>query len=370
MTEAVYLDHNATTPLCAAAQEAMQAAMSAVGNPSSIHSFGRRARQMREDARRQLAEALGVKPAQIIFTSGATEANNSLLAGLGRQNLVLSAIEHESLRVLALGKADSRIIPTTPDGLITPEALAACLNGADHSTSLVSVMRVNNEIGTIQDSPALAAIAHQQGALFHVDAAQALGKIPLDFTATGCDVMTLSAHKCGGPAGIGAIILREGLGFQPFLRGGGQEGNRRAGTEALILIAGFAAAAAWSVAHLEDFARLSALRDKTEAACLHVRPDAVIYGRASSRVANTSMIGLPDKSAQTQLITLDLAGYAVSSGSACSSGKVTPSHVLTALGVSAEQADHAIRISLGHGTTEAEIDGFIQAWRHMATRKD
>jgi cysteine desulfurase len=340
----------------------MEEAMGLAGNPSSVHAPGREARRRRETARRQLAASIAVPERAIIFTSGATEANVMALRGCGRARLLISAIEHDSVRAAVQGAG---IIPVSPEGVVDLDALDSLLAAGDRP-ALVSLMLVNNEIGTIQPVAEAAAIAHRHGALLHCDAAQALGKLAVDFTTLGADMLTLSAHKCGGPPGAGALVLRDHLPVTPLTAGGGQEHNRRPGTENLLGIIGFGAAA--EAAESLPYAGLAPLRDRLEDALLDSGRGARGFGRDALRVANTAMIALPGLPAETQLMALDLAGYAVSSGSACSSGKVTQSHVLTALGAPPEMAGCAIRISLGPSTTAVEIDGFIAAWKGMSKR--
>jgi cysteine desulfurase len=347
-----YLDHNATTPVRPAAAAAVAAALARIGNPSSVHAAGRAARRELERARERVAALVGAAPEEIVFTSGGTEANNLALRGTGRRTVVVSAIEHDSVLNAVEG---ARVVPATPSGVVDLRALAATMpEGA-----LVSLMLANNETGVIQPVAEAAALVHARGGLLHVDAVQAAGKIPVDMRALGADLMTLSAHKLGGPQGVGALVARTDVAAQ--LRGGGQERGRRAGTENLPGIAGFGAAAA----EPGDYGRLAALRDAVEEA---LAGEAVFFGREAPRLSTTTCLALPGVPAETQVIALDLAGVMVSAGAACSSGKVRPSHVLGAMGVGAELAASAIRVSFGWTSTEADVEAFLGAWRQMRDR--
>lgn len=354
----IYLDHNATTPLRPEAREAMLAALDRVGNPSSVHAFGREARRTVEDARAEIAALVGVTPAQIVFTSGATEANNTVVALTTRPRVLVSAIEHDS--VLA-ARPDAERIPVTPEGVIDLDALDAML-ARDPRPALVAVMLANNEIGTIQPVAEASEIARRHGALLHCDAVQAAGRIRVDWAGLGADFISLSSHKLGGPQGVGALIVREGVPVPPLLRGGGQEKRRRAGTENVAGIAGFGAAARAAKAGIDRYGHVGRIRDELEARILAAYPGTPIFGRGAPRIANTSCIAMPGVPAETQLMAFDLAGIAVSSGSACSSGKVAVSHVLTALGAGREAAGSAIRVSLGWDAEEAEIERFVEVW--------
>ena len=324
-----YLDWNATAPLRPQAAAAMVAALARCGNPSSVHRWGRDGAAARSSARATAVAALvGAPPEGVVFASGGTEANHLALLGAGRQRVLVSAVEHDSvLRAVAAAER----IPVDRDGIVRFAALADLL-AADPRPALVSVMLANNETGVIQPVAEIAAIAHAHGALFHCDAVQAAGKIPLDAGALGADLMTLSAHKLGGPPGIGALVAAPELDLTPLLRGGGQERGRRAGTENLPGIAGFAAAAEAAAAQIAVYDRVRALRDAIEAEIAAIAPEAVVVGAAAPRLPNTSAIAMPGTAAETQIIALDLDGVMVSAGAACSSGKVGPSHVLAAMG--------------------------------------
>ena len=373
MSDRVYLDWNATTPLRREARETMAVALDLCGNPSSVHAEGRQARKLVEDARATVAGAVGALPRNVVFTSGGTEANAlALTPGLSRgpgppvERLVVSAIEHAS--VLAGGRFPAAAVDTigvTSSGLLDLRHLGAALAGKP--PALVSVMLANNETGAIQPVAEVAEIVHAGGGLLHVDAIQAFGKIPFDMNALQADLVTLSAHKIGGPKGVGALMLAEGVtGLEPLLRGGGQELGRRAGTENVAGIAGFGAAAKAALDALEvDAMRLQGLRTRLEDG-LRQTPGALVFCHDAPRLPNTTLFTVPRLRAETAVIGFDLAGIAVSSGSACSSGKVLPSHVLEAMGFDPEIAKGAVRLSLGWSTTEADVDRCLEAWRKVA----
>ncbi len=372
----VYLDHNATTPLRPEARSAMVAALTAGGNASAVHGEGRAARRVIEEARQSVAALTGADPRCVTFTSGGSEAAATLLApdfaGVAAKGpfarLIVSAVEHSC--VLAGGRFATEAIevcPVTTDGVIDLGALDALLAGG--APALVAVMAANNETGVIQPVAAVAALCRAHGAALVVDAVQALGKLSLDVAALGCDALFVSAHKIGGPAGVGAIITSsEAVTFPPLVRGGGQEGRRRAGTENLAGIAGFGAAAKAVAAESGESARLAGLRDRLEAGLVALAPGVQVVGATADRLPNTSLTLHPGREGETLTIALDLAGMAVSTGSACSSGKVAPSHVLAAMGISPREARSALRISLGWTTTAAEIDLFLAAYAaHVKT---
>ena len=359
-----YLDWHATAPLRPEAPAAMAAALSRYGNPSSVHRWGRAARQAVEDARSTVAALLDAPPEGVVFVSGGTEANHLALLGTGRERILISAVEHDSVRRAA---PDAEQIPVDRDGIIVLDALDDLL-ADDPRPALVSVMLANNETGVVQPVRAIAALTHARGALFHCDAVQAAGKIAPDFDTIGADLVTLSAHKLGGPPGVGALITRNGLELAPLLRGGGQEGGRRAGTENLAGIAGFAAAAEAAAAEIAVYDRVRMLRGALERGAAEVAPEAVVLGAAAPRLPNTSALAMPGVAAETQVIALDLDGVMVSAGAACSSGKVGPSHVLEAMGVGPELASSTIRVSLGWSSSEADIDHFLRAWTALYRR--
>jgi len=360
-----YLDHNATTPVRPEAAAAVADALARGGNPSSVHRFGRLARRAVEEARTAVAALVGGDPAGVVFTASGTEANNLALGGAGRQHVLVSAVEHASVREARDGVT---IIPVDGDGIVRLDALAALLAG-DLRPALVSVMWANNETGAIQPVADIAALAHAHGALLHCDAIQAAGRVLVDMQAVGIDMVTLSAHKLGGPPGAGALVLRDGVDVAGILRGGGQERGRRAGTENVPAIAGFGVAATYALRGLAlEAARLAALRDRLEGEVRARVPAAAIHAANAARLPNTSCIGLPGLRGEVQVVALDLAGVAVSAGAACSSGKVAASHVLAAMGLDASVAAGAIRISLGWTTAAADIDRFLEAWTALAAR--
>jgi cysteine desulfurase len=364
MTSRVYMDYNASSPIRPEAAAALTAALETGGNPSSVHAAGRAARRVIEDAREQVAAAIGAASRNIVFTSGATEANDLALHGSGRERILVSAIEHDSLLGVS---AEAQAIPVTAEGVVDLEALARLL-AADDRPALVCLMLANNETGVIQPVAEAARIVHAHGALIHCDAAQAVGRIKVDVQALDVDMLSLSAHKLGGPSGVGALFIRDGLAISPQLRGGGQERGQRAGTENLPGIAGFGAAAALAQRDVSKAATLAQLRDILEARIKTSRPDAVIFGACAARLPNTVCVALPRVSAETQVMALDLAGISVSAGSACSSGKVKVSHVLRAMGIAPELAGSAIRVSLGWHSTASDIDRFMTAWSGLLAR--
>jgi cysteine desulfurase len=359
-----YLDWNATAPLRPETAAAITAALAHCGNPSSVHRWGRAARQMVERAREAVAALVGGDPEGVVFVSGGTEANHLALFGSGRERVLASAVEHSS--VLQAMPAAERIA-VDADGIVDLTRLNQQL-AADPRPALISVMLANNETGVIEPVAEIAAIAHRHGALFHCDAVQAAGKIPVDVAAIGADLVSLSAHKLGGPPGIGALIVRGMAELSPMIRGGGQERGRRAGSENLPGIAGFAAAAVAAMDGLAGYDGVRQLRDSLDASLITAAPEAIVIGAAAWRLPNTTVIALPGLSAETQIIALDLDGVMVSAGAACSSGKVGPSHVLQAMGAAPEIAGCTIRISLGWSTMEAEIDHFLTAWMAMYRR--
>lgn len=353
-----YLDHNATSPLRESARKAMLAALELSGNASSVHAEGRRAHALLDEARETVGRALGALAPMIVFTSGGSEANNLALQGAPIHRLIVSGVEHPS--VLETAKATGKpvaVLPVDGQGIVDLFVLDHLL--ATGPRTLVSVMLANNETGVIEPVRDIVAVAHKHGALVHCDAVQALGKIPVNFGLLGVDLLSVSAHKLGGPLGAGALVIRDGLALDPLIHGGGQELRRRAGTENLVAIAGFAAAIQ------EKRLEIKTLRDHLEAGL----EDAVIFGAGAERLPNTSCFATPGLSAETALMALDLAGFAVSSGSACSSGKVAKSHVLAAMDVAPDLAGSAIRVSLGWTTTAEDIERFISAWAKLKARR-
>lgn len=378
--ERIYLDWNATAPLMAAARDAMLDALSLPGNPSSVHAEGRAARGVIERARREVAALVGAEPAHVTFTASATEAANQVLSPVYRMGksrvaigkLYVSAIEHPAVRAGGRFASDHVTeVPVTRSGILDLDALTARLVAHDLADGLplVAVMLVNNETGIIQPIQAISAIVKKHGGLLVVDAVQAAGRIPLSIAELGADFLILSAHKLGGPKGVGALVSRgETLMPEPLVRGGGQEKGHRAGTENLAAIAGFGAAAREMASELaQRNAQLTALRDRAEQAMLSAAPDTVIYGRSEARVGNTSFFHLPGLKAETGQIAFDLEGVALSAGAACSSGKVGASHVLTAMGEDAVTG--ALRLSIGPATPEGDIDRFVAAFAKIAARR-
>jgi cysteine desulfurase len=378
MTERTYLDWNATAPLRPEARTAMIAALDEIGNPSSVHREGRAARRLIEQARERVAALVGAEPRNVTFTSGGTEANMMALTPALEMSqdkhrfdrLIVSSIEHVSVRGGGRFPAQQvDEIPATVEGVVDIGGLERRLNELKWQglpPPLVSIMAANNETGVIQPIKAAAALVHASGGLLHVDAIQAAGRIPFDINDMGADLISISAHKIGGPQGVGALIKRAAAlqVAEPMIRGGGQERGARAGTENVAGIAGFGAAAESAMLSMAgDGERMRFVRDRLEAGL--AKGPTVIFGRNAERLANTSLFATPGLRAETALINLDLDGFAVSSGSACSSGKVTPSHVLAAMGVSDKLVAGAIRLSIGPSTSENEIDLFLEAWMKL-----
>lgn len=366
MTRLAYLDYNAGAPARPEVIAAMVEALAEPGNPSSVHASGRRARVRLEQARAAIAELVGAPASAVVFTSGGTEANNLMLRGCGRETVLVSAVEHASVREALPG---ARIIPVDRNGIVDLTALADLLKGSPEA--LVSVMLANNETGVIQPIVEIAALAKRFGALVHCDAAQAPGRLSVSLSDLNVDFLTLSAHKLGGPSGIGALVgANPDMVVAPILRGGGQERRRRAGSENLAGIVGFGIAARLVA---EDGAAsggmMRELRDRLELAVKARVPGASVVGEGAERLCNTSCLALPGVAAQVQVMALDLAGVAVSAGSACSSGKVGESAVLRAMGLGPEIAGSAIRVSLGPDSTAQEIETFLSAWCDLARRK-
>lgn len=344
----IYLDYNATAPLRPEVIARVTELLAAPANASSVHGYGRAAKKHLEDARKMIAETIGAFANEIIFVSCGSEANSMALRGFSDRRILASAIEHSSV----LQYADATI-PVDANGIVDLAALDAML--ANSAPALVSVILANNETGVIQPIAAIAQICKKHSALLHTDAVQALGKIPVDFTALGCDMMTIAAHKMGGPLGAAALVIRQDLAIKPMLIGGGQELRRRAGTENVAAIAGFARAV-----ELIDLAQMQRLRgwlDVLESSL----PGYTVFSASALRLPNTVALAKPGISQEVMLMKLDLAGFAVSAGSACSSGRIEPSHVLLAMGVDKGLAGAAIRISGGWATTEAEIKSIAKA---------
>jgi len=368
-----YFDHNATTPPAPAVIEAVARALAEdFGNPSSVHHFGQRAKALLDEARTAIGRLIGAEPAEIVFTSGGTESDNLALrgavdaaesngVGTGKRHLITTSIEHEAVlnTVKALVKRGwtSTILPVDATGIVAPASLAAVMT---RETAIVSVMHANNEIGTIQPIADLAAIAHEHGALFHTDAVQSVGKIPVDVRALGVDLLTLSAHKFNGPKGAGALWIRRGTRLVSTMTGGKHERNRRGGTENVPGIAGMGVAAALATGTLSaGAARVAALRDRLEGGILQAVSGTIVNGAREPRVPNTTNISFEGVEAESLLIALDLEGFAVSTGSACSSGTLEPSHVLRAMNLPSHRTQNSIRFSLGAGNTETQVDALL-----------
>lgn len=370
MTQALpplYLDHNATVPMRPAVMAAIMDIMRIPANASSVHAYGRQARRLVEEARAAVAALIGTQANQVIFNSGATEGNNTVLKYIGahfeEEQILVSAIEHPSVLEAAPKAARIRV---DPQGILDLSHLESLLK--EKKTSLVSVMHANNETGAIQPVAEIAALCNRHGAFFHCDAVQALGKITLDFGNAGIDFLTLSAHKIGGPQGIGALVFG-GCGVTPvLLEGGGQEKKARAGTENVAGIYGFGIAAREALAGFETYQALRRLRDGMEERLQEIAPGLIVHARDAPRLPNTSMVSLPGIGSETLLMAFDLEGICLSNGSACSSGTVRASHVLRAMGAEENAARCALRISLGHNTTAADIERLIEAWSKITGR--
>ena len=370
MPEPVYLDHAATTPV----REEVLAAMlpffgPRFGNPSSVHRWGREARTALDEARERVGRCLGASPDEIVFTSCGTEADNMALIGVwrarrdeGRRAAVSTPIEHKAvlgaLHQVAKEGGEERLLAVDASGLLVPASVESALRD---DVAVCSVMWVNNEIGTMQDIPALAQRAKERGVVFHSDAVQAFGKVAIDARSTPFDMISISGHKIGAPKGIGALYIRRGTPMEALMFGGAQDRGRRPGTENVAMAVGLACAAELAVAEREEeVRRLSALRDRMETALLARISDAVIHGRSAPRAPHVTNISIPGTESESMLIALDLRGIACSAGSACQSGSINPSHVLEAIGVSADVAKSALRLSLGALTTDASVDRLVE----------
>jgi cysteine desulfurase len=363
-----YFDHNATTPPDPAVVEAMRRALiEDFGNPSSVHHFGQRAKALLDEARSSVATLIGAEPAEVVFTSGGTEADNLAIRGAaealeptGRRHLVASSIEHEA--VLNTVKALARrgwtvtLLPVGASGILDPKALEEAITP---ETALVSVMHANNEIGTVQPIAELASIAHRAGALMHTDAVQSVGKIPVDVRRLGIDLLSLSAHKINGPKGAGALWIKRGTRLVSTMTGGKHERNRRGGTENVPGIVGLGVAADLARTKAARLTEIAALRDRLERVVLERVTGTAVNGAREARVPNTTNISFDGVEAESLLIALDLEGFAVSTGSSCSSGTLEPSHVLRAMGLPAHRTQNSIRFSLGAGNTEADVDQLV-----------
>lgn len=365
---AIYLDYNATAPVRPEVIEAVVAVMSAVGNASSVHAAGRQARKRVDEARATVAALVGAAAENVIFTAGGTEADNLALKGFGKRRLIVAGTEHGAILAPALlFDAGAVILPVDADGLVDLAALRGALEDAG-GPAVVSIMLANNETGVIQPMAEIAAIVHDFDALLHCDAVQAAGKIPVDIEALEVDVMSLAAHKIGGPQGVGALVLREDRHIDAQVVGGGQERGRRSGTENVAGIVGFGVAARLARDALAQYGKLAALRDDMERRIKQVAPAVHVYGATVPRLPNTSCLTMPGVKSETQVMAFDLAGIAISAGSACSSGKVAASHVLDAMGVPQDEGLTAVRVSLGWRTTPEDVDRFVAAWAEIYRR--
>jgi len=367
----IYLDHNATTPVRSAAVEAMTACLGGEpGNPSSLHRFGRAARELREAARERVAAAAGSEPAAVVFTSGGTEANNLALRGVGARHVVSVATEHESvldtLRDLERAGVGVTVLPVQSSGMVDVERLEASLRP---DTDLVSVMAANNETGVLQPLAEIGARCRERGVLFHTDAVQCFGKSPFSFRGSAFDLASISSHKIGGPKGVGALLVRDGVTLRPLATGGGQERALRPGTENLPGIVGFGKAAEEATSELEAVrGRWEGLRKRLEGEIRAVFGDSCVNGAETERLSNTTNVTFPGIDGEAMLVALDLEGIAVSTGAACRAGAAEPSHVLLAMGRTRDEAAASIRFSLGPGTTASDIEEVIRALPVVAAR--
>lgn len=359
----VYLDYNATAPIRPVVLAAMTEVLGQCGNPSSVHTAGQAARARVEAVRVKIARFINCAPNQIIFTSGGTEANNTAVIGAGRSRVLVSAIEHDCVKK---AKVDAELIAVTTDGMVDLNALEKML-AANPVPALVAVMLANNETGVIQPVAEVVKIAKKYGALVHCDAVQALGKMPLDFTALGVDMLALAAHKVGGPLGVGALIFNDAVPLQAYLRGGGQERSRRAGTVNVPAVVGFGALIDALAAGMDgEISHYRDLQQRLE----NGLPDGRVPGQNTARLPNVTCWYTPDRPAMAQLMQLDMAGIAVSSGSACSSGTVKASSVLIAMGFSENEASCALRLSWGWQSTTADIDICVQKLQQIAANSN
>jgi cysteine desulfurase len=372
----VYLDHAATTPMVPAAVEAMTAHLADVGNASSLHASGRRARRVVEESRETIARALGCRPGEVVFTSGGTEADNLAVKGLywsrraadpARRRILATAIEHHAVLdplqwLVEHEDADLELLPVDDQGRLDTTALAASIARDPASVALVSVMWANNEVGTVQPIPEVVALAAEHGIPVHSDAVQALGAVPVDFAASGVDAMTISGHKVGGPLGVGALVVRREVELTALVHGGGQERDVRSGTLDVPAVAGFAAAVEMAVKEQADHAeRLAGLRDHLVEGVRRAAPDAVLNGAEGDRLPGIAHFSFPGCEGDSLLMLLDARGIECSTGSACSAGVPQPSHVLLAMGRDADEARSSLRFSLGHTSTEADVAALADA---------
>jgi len=362
MNNTIYMDHNATTSVRPAVVDAVVDAMVVIGNASSVHGSGRQCKRILENARDQVAGVINCQSENVIFTGSGTEANNLALRGLSDIPVLASTIEHASVRSVV----DHEKIAVDAQGVVNLDQLLELLK-KQTGRVLVSVMLANNETGAIQPVKDIVRIAKSFDAVVHCDAVQALGKIDVDMIDLGVDMMTLSAHKIGGPQGVGALILSPAVEIEALIKGGGQEHRHRAGTENLPGIAGFGEAAKQAKSERGNFSKLTVLRDQIDTAIQSMTGRAA-YSSSVARLANTSYLSMPGVKAETQVMAFDLEGIAISAGSACSSGKVEASHVLSAMGLGEDDASSAIRVSLGWNSTQDDVDHFIDVWKMLYNR--
>lgn len=357
----IYLDYNASVPIRPKARDALLAALELEGNPSSPHFLGRKLRSYVDGARKDILQAVGGE--RLVFTSGGTEANAMALFGVGPVPILVSSIEHNSVLKAV---SQPHLIPVTREGVVDLEELKNILVSFE-TPGLLSLILVNNETGIIQPVREAAALAQERGWMVHTDASQALGHIPCSFEESNVDMMTLSSHKCGGPVGVGALILKEDLQLNPLIRGAGQEYGMRAGTLSAPLILGFSAALKETLLEEEKSSHLlRGFQEKIEKAL----PEAIIYGKNSPRASHVVCMGMPGVPSHQQLMAFDLKGIALSAGTACSSGVMKGSHVLAAMGIQLSEAQCAIRVSMGWNTQEHEIDAFIEEWKHIYNKQN
>jgi len=361
-----YFDHNATTPVSPEVFQAMTPMLTEVfGNASSIHDFGQQARRALDDARRKVAAMIGAKPEEIVFTSGGTEADNMALFGVGG-HVITTTAEHPAVLQAAAQLPKATMVPVDSRGVVDPQVVRTAIRS---DTRLISVMHANNELGVIQPVEEIATIAREAGVLFHSDGVQGPGKLPVNVKELGVHLYSISAHKIYGPKGIGALYVRKGTALRPLLYGGPHERKARAGTENVAGAVGFGRAAEWVIEQgAAEAARQGALRDVLEQGILERVPGAHINGTGAARVPNTSNMRFDGIDSEPLLIALDLKGFAVSSGSACSSGATEPSHVLAAIGLNREQSRSSARFSLGRSNTEEQIDALIDAVVEVVAR--
>ena len=364
MSDRIYLDHNATAKIRPEVIDALTSAMVSVGNASSVHGAGRNARNLVEKARGQVATLIGAEFDQVVFTSGGTEANNQVMQPCDPSRTFVSAVEHPAV-LDACPRAQR--VPVDSDGVLDLSALESMLEKTENP-QMVALMLANNETGVFQPVARAAEIAHHYGALIHCDAVQAVGKVPVNFNALGVDTMAMTAHKFGGPQGIGALVIRTPESVHCLMRGGGQERGLRGGTESVAHIIALGRAAEISLERMDEYTDIADLRDQMEARLTEATPGIKIFGVRARRLPNTSKLLMPGVSSETQVISFDLAGIEVSAGSACSAGRIEPPYVLTAMGVPDEDALCALRVSLGWDTSEADIDRFLVEWRRIVER--